>query len=84
MQPNFKTSKGSTTFTTPVVIAQAPMLLEPDTKFDAVGVYKVNFTVQEDEFWLAVIEKANEMIKDYSADYAKKAGKKLKQHEDLP
>lgn len=84
MKPNFKTSKGSVSFTTPLVVAQYPMLVKPDTKFDAVGVYKVNFTVQDDAYWQAVIEKANEMIKEYAAECAKKANKKMKLSPDLP
>lgn len=84
MKPNFKTSKGSVTFTTPLVVAQYPMLVKPDTKFDAVGVYKVNFTVQDDAYWQAVIEKANEMIKEFAAEKAKASGKKMKLSPDLP
>lgn len=84
MKPNFKAAKGSVTFTTPLVIAQYPMLLKPDTKFDAVGVYKVNFTVQDDAYWQAVIEKAQEMIKEFAAEKAKASGKKMKLSPDLP
>lgn len=84
MSPKFTNGKGSVTFTTPLVVAQYPMLLKPDTKFDAVGVYKVNFTAANDDYWQEVVGKAQDMIKTFANEKAKATGKKFKLSPDLP
>ena len=57
MTPTFTKKYGYNTFNTPSVIAQSPYLLDPDTKFNAEGDLKCNFTVEDNDYWRGVIEK---------------------------
>ena len=84
MTPTFTKKHGYNTFTTPRVTAQYPYLLDPDTKFNAEGDLKCNFTVEDNDYWRGVIEKCEEDLKEYAAHVHKETGKKPRLSSDLP
>lgn len=84
MTPTFTKKHGYNTFNTPRVIAQSPYLLDPDTKFNAEGDLKVNFTVEDNDYWRAVIEQCESDLKDHAADVQKDTGKKTRLSADRP
>lgn len=84
MTPTFTKKHGYNTFTTPRVSAQYPYLLDPDTKFNAEGDLKCNFTVEDNDYWRGVIEKCESDLKEYAAQVHKDTGKKPRLSADLP
>lgn len=84
MQPVFKKNGGYNTFTTPAVEAQYPYLLDPDTKFNAEGDLKVNFTVEDNDYWRGVIAKCEEDLKAFAAAEKQKTGKAPRLSADVP
>ena len=84
MTPTFTKKHGYNTFTTPRVAAQYPYLLDPDTKFNAEGDLKCNFTVEDNDYWRGVIEQCESDLKEYAAQVHKDTGKKPRLSTDLP
>ena len=84
MTPTFTKKYGYNTFNTPRVIAKSPYLLDPDTKFNAEGDLKVNFTVEYNDYWRAIIEQCKADLRDHAAHVRKETGKKPRLSVDLP
>ncbi|QLL88585.1 hypothetical protein GWG10_10300 [Aeromonas caviae] len=84
MTPTFTKKYGYNTFNTSSVIAQSPYLLDPDTKFNAEGDLKCNFTVEDNDYWRGVIERCESDLKEYAAQVHKDTGKKPRLSADLP
>ncbi|WP_421276133.1 hypothetical protein [Aeromonas veronii] len=84
MKPIFKIKQGVNTFTTPIVSAQYPYLVTPDTKFRPEGDLKVNFTVPDNEYWREVIDQCESDIAKLIADFKEKNNKKLRESPDVP
>lgn len=52
-------------FTTPKGYAQYPYLLEPDTKFDADGVYRVSLAISDSESLRKLLSKLNAVLEEF-------------------
>ncbi|MGL6495503.1 hypothetical protein ACSZNT_11290 [Aeromonas veronii] len=84
MTPKFTKVNGNNTFTTLLVTAQSPYLLDPDIKYNPAGDLKCYFTVEDNDYWRCVIEQCKEDLKEFATKVHKDSGKKPCLSVDLP
>lgn len=65
MANNNNTNFNNIRFTTPKGYAQYPYLLEPDTKFNPDGDYKVNLALDDTDMTLGLLSKLNRVLDDF-------------------
>lgn len=83
-KPIFKNQGGYSVFTTTPVEAQYPYLLDPDTKFNAEGDLKCNFTVEDNDYWRAVIARMEADLEEFANKEKQKTGKAPRLSPDVP